>query len=366
MATKSCNSKGRPYNVGIALSDDIRNLIVLEAQEAGGNTCDGSLPRGVAPKIATKYEVSNQTVRNIWDLFVSTGQTTAKAKGRPIGPNILNEDDLNYIQYLIQGKPTISLEEIHGKLMRTSANPKLQENGISISRISHAIRNYLPGGKMTLKKVTHVDSHRYTEGNLRYIQQYIDFVSQTNPLTLKYMDEAGVCVSTGRRNYGHSVIGERCIEISRHIGNNRNYTVNLLVGVDGTNFCRVLEGSSNTEEYINFISEAVRSYNDNGNPVLKPGDILLVDNLSYHHNEGERILCPFLAQHGIQYGFTPRYSPFFNPVEECFSQLKSALKSLELSDLLHRNVPLAVHLSSQSITNDNIINYYRNTGVIDI
>ena len=99
----------------------------------------------------------------------------------------------------------------------------------------------------------------------------------------------------------------------------QSYTVDLLVGLN-TKFSRTLHGASN-EEYINFFRQVLDSFDDDGPPILQAGDIIVVDNLSCHHYEGERELRPLLTQYGIQYTFTPKYSPYFNPCEEVFGTM---------------------------------------------
>jgi transposase len=54
-------------------------------------------------------------------------------------------------------------------------------------------------------------------------------------------------------------------------------------------------------------------------PQLSPGQIVVMDNLSYHKSEKVRLL---IEARGCRVLFLPRYSPDFSPIEETFSKRK--------------------------------------------
>ena len=51
-----------------------------------------------------------------------------------------------------------------------------------------------------------------------------------------------------------------------------------------------------------------------------PESVVIVDNLIVHKCP---VLMESLYRHGIHYMFLPPYSPFFNPIEECFGFVKT-------------------------------------------
>ena len=99
----------------------------------------------------------------------------------------------------------------------------------------------------------------------------------------------------------------------------------------------------------------MNGYNEFGQPVLTPGDIVFVDNCPFHHAEAENILQNYFGQYNIQYKFLPKYSPDLNPVESCFLKMKTVLKSLQYQQLLRDNVPLAVLEAVNEITVSDIL-----------
>ena len=59
-------------------------------------------------------------------------------------------------------------------------------------------------------------------------------------------------------------------------------------------------------------------------PTLCPGDIVLMDNLSFHKAPRLRTL---IESAGARLEFLPPYSPDLNPIELCWSKIKTALRA---------------------------------------
>ena len=55
-------------------------------------------------------------------------------------------------------------------------------------------------------------------------------------------------------------------------------------------------------------------------PTLRPGEIVVMDNLSSHKRAAARAL---IEAAGAELRFLPPYSPDFNPIEMAFSKLKA-------------------------------------------
>jgi transposase len=58
-------------------------------------------------------------------------------------------------------------------------------------------------------------------------------------------------------------------------------------------------------------------------PTLRPGDIVIMDNLSSHQRVAAREL---IEAAGAELRFLPPYSPDFTPIEMAFSRLKALLR----------------------------------------
>ncbi len=356
------NKFGRLCDGSKPLSNDTRRLIITDIEEQGGNPETGTYPRGLLTRVGEKYRLGHSTISRIWKHFVDMKTVSPLKCGRRVGSNRkLNQEDESFIAQTLTVHPTMYQYELKEKILQYTNNPDL--NDVSIPTICRTIKNRLPGGEWSRKKVKSSNKNRYTPENMDLTQIYLDFISRQDKYTIKFMDEAGVNTNNGRRFFGYSPKREVAVDISKH-AKGANHTVNLLVGLDGTKFCTVLNGPSDTFSYINFFNEAMQGITDQGRPVLNPGDIIVVDNCPFHHSEAEDILINFFDDYNISYIFLPRYSPDMNPVEACFLKMKTLLKQEYYQRLLADNlVAVAVLDTISDISLSDIHGFYR--GVTD-
>ena len=165
--------------------------------------------------------------------------------------------------------------------------------------------------------------------------------------------------------YGRSQIGERAIEILPY-AKRPNVTLNLLLGLNGVSYANILQGASDTDTYIQFVWEAVNATTNNGDFALKPGDYLVVDNCPIHHNRAQRVLTLFLDRLGIEYIFTPTYSPNLNPVEHCFQHIKTLFKTRHIARMACNNLEYTIKHCLNSVTPSDCKGYYNHVGFMQV
>jgi transposase len=92
-------------------------------------------------------------------------------------------------------------------------------------------------------------------------------------------------------------------------------------------------------------------------PTLRPGDVIVLDNLKVHHHPDVRAAIEVA---GASVRFLPPYSPDFNPIELAFSKLKSFLRAARprTFDQVCELVGLALSL----FTADECVHYIRHCG----
>lgn len=140
-----------------------------------------------------------------------------------------------------------------------------------------------------------------------------------------------------------------------------NINLNLLVSLDGPMHFNLVEGSTNTVQFLNFFSEASEATNMlSERPAIEVADIIVMDNLGVHHYDGGHILEEYLDDIGVELIFTPTYSPDLSLVELCFAKVKAKLNG-ELSDAVHENLKLAVVDAVEKIRPTDMAGYYRAT-----
>ena len=77
----------------------------------------------------------------------------------------------------------------------------------------------------------------------------------------------------------------------------------------------VLDGPINGHAFVAWVEQFLV-------PELRPGDIVVMDNLSSHKVAGVK---PAIEAAGAALRYLPPYSPDFNPIEQVFAKLKGLL-----------------------------------------
>ena len=350
------NKFGRTYQPGKCLSKDFQNVIVNElVNNCNGCKDTGAVKRGSITSTAEKYKVSKATVSNIWRVYCAGGSTrssnVAASKGRP---RKLTSQDIDFIGYMKNQRPSFTSELIHSELMSVSSTV------VTPRTVRMAVQKYLPT-PYTVKRIKHVASERITLGNLMYTEAYMNILYQEDPYRLRFMDESGFRLPEASRPlYGHAPKGERAIEVLRY-ASKPNASLHLIAGLNGVGHLKVTSGGTDSYTFVDFITECTNTVTLFGVPALRPGDILVVDNAPIHHSQIARVLKQWLMQRGIDVVFTPTYSPDMNPVEQCFSKIKHVLRQPCYGRLLQDNFHLAIYRAAAEITVSDMHGYFRAT-----
>jgi len=132
---------------------------------------------------------------------------------------------------------------------------------------------------------------------------------------LVFLDESG-CNTCLHRLFGRSLKGQRCQGTAP-----RNWKVNttILGALSCGEICwqaMTLTGACDREAFEVFIETILL-------PTLRPGQIVILDNLSVHKSAKAKAL---VEAAGCQWVFLPPYSPDFNPIEMMWSKVKAWLR----------------------------------------
>lgn len=360
MSTLKSKSKlGRVFVNGKPLSEELRGMIIDELENNfDGNKETLSVSRGAFVQVSKTFRVSQPTVKAIWNKYCTKNMSASINKRSRGRPKKLTNADLDFIEYMKLQKPSATSENIHTELSSVSTTQVVPRT------INTAIRSYLPE-RWTRKKIKYVAKERFTYDNLVYTETYMELLHSVDPYRLQFMDESGfklpeVCNPL----YGHAPRGQRAIEVVRY-HSRPNVTLHLLAGLGGVSHCKVTAGASDSLTFINFITECVHSATDYGVTALKPNDILVVDNATIHHSEIAQELKRWLEVRGIDVVYTPKYSPDMNPVEECFSKIKSVIKQPSYNDIVHTNLYTAIYSATKSILSGDMHSFFRHTGYLN-
>ena len=127
-------------------------------------------------------------------------------------------------------------------------------------------------------------------------------------------------------------------------------TVIGAIRLDGSTACMAIEAATDTEVFNAYVSKVLC-------PLLRPGDLVVMDNLAPHKSEPALAL---IRQTGADVLFLPAYSPDLNPIEQMWSKVKNTLRSLEArtQDALHQAISQAL----AQITPQDIRNWFAHCG----
>jgi transposase len=95
------------------------------------------------------------------------------------------------------------------------------------------------------------------------------------------------------------------------------------IRLDGSTACLTIDGATDTAVFRTYIERVLV-------PTLRPGDLVIMDNLSPHKSEPTLAL---ITAAGATVRFLPAYSPDLNPIEKMWSKVKNDLRRAQARTL---------------------------------
>jgi transposase len=129
-----------------------------------------------------------------------------------------------------------------------------------------------------------------------------------------FLDETGATTKMARR-HGRAPRGERLRASVPH-GHWKTTTFIGGLRLSGMTAPMVLDGPMTGGWFVAYVEQILV-------PTLKPGDIVILDNLAAHKSAAARTA---IEMAGGRLLFLPPYSPDLNPIENAFSKLKALLR----------------------------------------
>lgn len=136
-----------------------------------------------------------------------------------------------------------------------------------------------------------------------------------DPQRLGFIDETWAKTNM-TRTHGYAPQGERLVDAAPH-GHWQTTTFVGALRIDGFIAPMVIDGAINGEGFQAYVEQVLV-------PELRPGDVVVLDNLGSHLVAGVR---KAIEGAGCRLLFLPPYSPDLNPIENAFSKLKRLLRS---------------------------------------
>jgi len=250
-------------------------------------------------EIAEAFGVSVRCIQYLMRLYRETGEVLPRKIGRPEGTGKIPLDKL---EAFVAKHPDATLEEIR-KGCKLNA---------SLPGICKALKRL---GLSRKKKVVHASEQDRPDVREKR-QEWLEKSHEMPANHLVFVDQTGINTRMGR-DYGRAPVGERVIGAIPE----RHYLSSTLMGalrMTGEFVSLVYNGATDVAAMLAFINSQLA-------PVLKPGDIVVWDNLQPHHSP---LVIQAIEKTGARVCPLPAYSPDLNPIEKLWSKLKQLLRGV--------------------------------------
>jgi transposase len=178
--------------------------------------------------------------------------------------------------------------------------------------------------------------------------QWIKYQDRVDPSRLVFIDETWTRTNMAPLR-GWAPCGSRLIA---KVPDGRWKTMTFLAALrhDRIEAPWLLEGPIDGESFTTYVEKVLL-------PTLRPGDIVIMDNLGSHRG---KIVRALIRSAGAKLFFLPKYSPDLNPIEQVFAKLKHLLRKAAARTL--DTVCEAIGELLGTFTKDECANYFKNSG----
>lgn len=179
-------------------------------------------------------------------------------------------------------------------------------------------------------------------------RRWKDEQARLDPAKLVFVDETGASTQMARL-YGRAKRGHRVVS---RIPWGHWKTVTFVAGLrlDGFSAPFVIDCAMNGAIFIEYLQQCLV-------PTLRPGDIVIIDNLPAHKRDTVRQI---IEAAGATLRYLPPYSPDLNPIEQSFAKLKAHLRQAK-----KRTIPALYDRIARALETfepREFPNYFRNAG----
>lgn len=194
------------------------------------------------------------------------------------------------------------------------------------------------------KKSLHAQE-RDSEENRKRRAEFLQTLRAISPERLIYLDESGVTTSMTRL-YARSRDGARIHEAAPQ-SHWKILTILGAIGTRGMIATMTIEEPTDADIFLAYLDHCLC-------PELRPGDVVVMDNLSSHKVKGVR---QKIEARGAELLYLPPYSPDLNPIEKAWAKLKQLLRAAKARSKEALDEAITKHLPE--ITPENAQAWFR-------
>ncbi|MBV8535464.1 MAG: IS630 family transposase [Alphaproteobacteria bacterium] len=250
--------------------------------------------------VAKLFNLSVASVVKWSQRFRATGSPAAKPMGRQQPRLLAAERD--WILGRLAAVPDLTLRAVV---------VELKERGIAASYGS--VWRIVHDGDLSFKKTLFATEQDRPDVARKRVR-WKTYQGRLDPARLVFIDETWAKTNMTRlRGWaprGHKLLAK--------VPQGRWRTLTFLAALrcDRIDAPCVIDGPINGDSFLAYVEQLLL-------PALKPGDIVIIDNLGSHKGKAVRRL---IRSAGAKLFFLPPYSPDLNPIEQVFAKLKTLLR----------------------------------------
>jgi transposase len=190
---------------------------------------------------------------------------------------------------------------------------------------------------------------RDREENRKRREEFLQRLQTIPPEKLIFLDESGVTTQM-TRGYARASGGRRVHEATPG-GHWKILTILSALSLGGLLATMTIEEATDGDIFLAYLEQVL-------GPKLRPGNVVVMDNLSAHKVAGVEQL---IQAAGAELLYLPPYSPDLNPIEKAWAKLKQLLRSAKArtAEALHQ----AIAELLPQITPQNAQAWFRHTGI---
>jgi transposase len=181
-------------------------------------------------------------------------------------------------------------------------------------------------------------------------RQYRERAASIRAERLVFIDESGATTAMTRTR-GRAPRGERVHGSAPH----GHWKVTTMIGairLSGIAAAMTVDSPTDSEVFCTFVERVLV-------PTLKPGDIVVMDNLSPHKACGvEEMITAAKAE----LWYLPPYSPDYNPIEPCWSKIKEFLRSAKART--QRKLERVIARALRTVSLSDALGWFKECGYI--
>lgn len=151
------------------------------------------------------------------------------------------------------------------------------------------------------------------------------------------------------RHYGRTEGGKR-IKFAVPYPRKQKYSLISAIGLDEIKTSLYGDWATNGDIFLTFIRDCLV-------PKLTQGDIVILDNVSFHKSAAVQSLVESTAARLV---FLPPYSPDFSPIEMMWSKIKSVLR--KYSPRTSKEFKRAIRQAFLSVSQEDLLGWFKHCG----